>query len=54
MTEKALLATDKYDKDSGRYLQQCGCQYVYVTDKSGHQAVLWQDYCKAHWDSGRR
>ena len=52
--EKPLQKTDMLDKDTGRYLQTCGCQYVYITDKSGHLAVLWQDFCVTHYEQGRR
>lgn len=54
MAERALQKTDTHDKETGRYLQQCGCQYVYITGKSGHQEVLWQDICKPHSETGRR
>jgi hypothetical protein len=49
-----LQKTDVHDKETSRYLQQCGCQYVWITDRSGHAAVLWQDICARHYEAGRR
>jgi len=54
---KLLLGTDKREdrfKGEERYIQKCGCQYTFITDKSGHAAVSWYDICADHWITGRR
>jgi hypothetical protein len=50
-----LLKTDvKHTAYPGRFIQECGCQYDFVTDSTGHVDVQWLDICADHYKAGRR